>query len=475
MPYAFAEHVSGGAWKAMPHLRYIGKKILDAISNGNGRLIINMPVRMGKSFFISYWLPIWYLDNYPNKRVILAAYGAELATEWGRRVRNEFAVNPMLSTKLREDSHAAGRWHTPEGGGMMTAGVGGAISGFGGDLILADDLIKNWQEAHSFQSKNMLWEWWKSTFFTRKEPGATVILAMTRWSDDDICARLIADQPEEWKVVRLPALAEDNDPLGRVPGAPLCPERYSLEAMQNDRRDVGAAVWSALYQQNPESYSSGRLYGQFSAENIEPEIKLRSDLPLCLAIDWNIDPGMNAVIGQYDNIQDMFYVINNIHEPRMDVRGLVDALQKWLNQPAFRWHPGGIFPWPDLHIFGDATGNNQWAGTSESCYDILKQKLNQLGLKYRVRVPNKNGPVREGIDTVNEALRDIDGKIHVKIHPRNNYLIEDFKKLKPDQHGLIDKREHALSHSSDSFRYWCTYLRPLWRYSKKDKIGGRLG
>ena len=331
--------------------------------------------------------------------------------------------------------------------------------------------MKNWQEAHSFQAKNVLYDWWKSTFFTRKEPHATVIAAMTRWTDDDICARVLADQPDQWTVIRLPALAESNDPLGRQPGAPLCPERYSLQALQNDRRDVGAAVWMALYQQNPESYGAGRLYGQFSTSNIDPLVRLVANLPLCLAVDFNIDPGMHGLLGQYDNVSDTFRIVYEFHGPRMDVRQMADAFAAWLRQPAH----GGQFPWPELHVFGDASGTSQWAGTAESCYDILKQKLNTMNLKYRVRVPNANPPVRERIDTVNEALKDVEGHNHVVIHPRCTRLLDDFRKLKPDQHGLIDKKEHALSHASDAAGYFIGYLRPLWRHGKRNQIGARMG
>jgi hypothetical protein len=99
---------------------------------GGGRLIVNMPPGHGKSSFLSKWVPCWLLDLVPDWRVIMASHGAELATEWGRAVRNELEQNEHLTTRLRPDSKAAHRWHTGQGGGMYATGVGGGITGFRG-------------------------------------------------------------------------------------------------------------------------------------------------------------------------------------------------------------------------------------------------------------------------------------------------------------------------------------------------------
>jgi hypothetical protein len=460
-PHTFAVKASRGKWLLSRHLEYIGRLVTNTIIQGNGRLILNMPVRHGKSFFMSYWLPTWYLSTFPDNRVILAAYGEEIATEWGRRVRNEFASNPMLTNMLREDSKAAGRWNTPQGGGMMVAGVGGALSGFGANLILCDDLIKNWQEAHSYTTTMALRDWWRSTLFTRKEPGATVIVAMTRWTDDDVCAWLQTENPGEWTVIKLPALAGTNDPLGRSEGQPLWPERFDETALMQERRAAGASVWASLYQQNPE-LGSDRLYRRFAPANEDASIQGRADLPLMTCWDFNILPGNHVEIFQYDRDRDTLLFLDEIYEERLDVRRACEQLLA--RRQCYRCDTR-----QPLQIFGDATGGSQWAGSGESCYDIMRLALRTI--PHALHIPASNPPVIDRINTVNEALCDVENKIHVKIHPRCVRLLEDLRKMKPDAQGLEDKHDSKLSHSASAAGYAICYLRPLW--AKREPIRGR--
>jgi hypothetical protein len=466
-PHLYAAEAGGGRWKMYSHLRFIGNRIADAVARGGGRIIVNCPPRCGKSELISHWTPVWFLDNLPHKRVILASYGDALAGDFGRAARNEFESNPRCRVRLRQDSTSAQRWNTPQGGGMIVAGVGGPLSGRGFDLGIIDDPVKNWQEAHSFQSKQVLWEWFHSTFTTRAEPGATVVIAMTRWSEDDLVARLLAENAERWEVISLPALAEEDDLLGRKAGEPLFPARYDVQALTEIRRDVGQAVWDALYQQRPGSLGGNRLYDNFSTENIDDTLGPRLDLPLQLAIDFNINPGMHVLIGQHDPKADLFVVLQEIHGPRMNIRSAMDEFERWLRGRG--WGRGSPFLWPELHVFGDASGSGQWAGTSESCYDIVRAKLQAMGVAYRVRILKANPPVRERIDTLNEALRDVENKIHFRLHSRCARLLADFRTQKADADGLPDKRDETLGHSVSAAGYWVHYLRPL-RLSQKQPM-----
>ena len=111
-------------------------------------MIVSMPPRHGKSELLSHWTPIWYLANYPNKRIILASYAADFAAVWGRKVRNTILTTD-IDINVIHDMSAASRWELSEGGGMVTAGVGGPITGRGADLLIVDDPIKNRQEAQS--------------------------------------------------------------------------------------------------------------------------------------------------------------------------------------------------------------------------------------------------------------------------------------------------------------------------------------
>ena len=470
-PHLYAAFASVGRWKMYPPLRHIGNRIARAVARGNGRLIVNCPPRHGKSELISHWTPVWFLDNLPQERVILCSYGDALAGDFGRTARNEFESNPCCRARLRADSTAAQRWNTPQGGGMITAGVGGPIAGKGFTLGILDDVFKNWQEAHSPQTKELVWEWFHSTFLTRAEPGATIVIAMTRWCEDDLVGRLLVENPRQWEVIRLPALAEEGDILGRKVGEALLPARYDADALAAIRRDVGIAVWQALYQQDPQPCAAGRVYQNFSAANIDDTLRLRLDLPLQLAFDFNVNPGMHVLIGQHDPQADLFVVFHEIHGPRMNVRQACQEFRQWLT--VHGWRQGGKLPWPELHVFGDATGNSQWMGTSESCYDIVRQCFSVWRLTYRVRRLPANPPIRERLDCVNEALCDVEGKIHLKVNPRCVRLLADFKTQKADANGLPDKRDEALGHSADAVGYWVDYLRPLWQ-THVQTPGGRF-
>ena len=121
----------GVPWKPYPYLRYIESRILAALRNPRGgRLIINIPPRLGKSFLVSKYLPLWYLECAPERSVMVTSYGDTLAQEWGRKVRDLLAL-PQLDTTVRRDVSATTRWETDLGGGMVTSGVGGPILGKG--------------------------------------------------------------------------------------------------------------------------------------------------------------------------------------------------------------------------------------------------------------------------------------------------------------------------------------------------------
>jgi hypothetical protein len=209
----------------------------------------------------SRWGPLWYLRRFPDRRVALASYGAELANEHGRWVRDTIDLHGGdegtldIGLRLRPTSKAANRWDlVGHDGGMVTTGIGGVLTGRGMHLGICDDPFKDAADASSPTVRRRAWDWWQSTFLTRLEPGGAVILILTRWHDDDIAGRLLADAEEasRWRVINLPAVAEKaDDALGRIHGEALWPERYDEEALTEIRRRVGGRVWNALYQQRP--------------------------------------------------------------------------------------------------------------------------------------------------------------------------------------------------------------------------------
>lgn len=255
-PAACAELLSGGRWRRAPHLDLLSQWLVDVAVGRRQRIIVTVPPRHGKSHLVSLWGCVWRLGLEPHRRIILASYEADFARHWGRAVRNQVAASfPDLGVKIADDSSAGHRWETAEGGGMVTTGVGGPMTGRGADLLVVDDPVKNAEEAASAVVREAVWDWWTSTARTRLEPRGGIALVQTRWHEDDLAGRLLrasADgSGEHWDHLNLPALAEDADALGRPAGAALWPERYDEDALATIRQGVGSRVWAALYQQRP--------------------------------------------------------------------------------------------------------------------------------------------------------------------------------------------------------------------------------
>jgi len=237
------------------HHRLLIKKLEQVALGEIDRLAVFMPPGAAKSTYSSILYAPWYYAQHPSHCLIAASHTSELAEKWGRRVRNLLAEHsPVLGVGLAPDSQAAGRWETNSGGEYFAAGVGGAISGRRADLVIIDDPIRSREDADSETVRDKTWDWYKSDLYTRLKPGGRIVLIQTRWHEDDLAGRLLADMQaggDHWEVISLPALAEDNDPLGRSVGQPLWPEWEDEANLERKRRAVGPRDWSALYQQRP--------------------------------------------------------------------------------------------------------------------------------------------------------------------------------------------------------------------------------
>lgn len=216
------------------------------------RLMVFMPPRHGKSEKASKRFPAWYLGRNPRRQIIGASYNSDLATDFGREVRN-IVASPEYSevfpaVRLRQDSRAADRMNTDQGGAYFACGVGTATTGRGAHLGLIDDPFKDREDADSEVQREKVWKWYRSTFFTRLMPGGAVIVIQTRWHEDDLAGRLLELQGRvedggEWTVLDLPAI----DSAGKA----LWPEWYDEAALERIRNTIGPREWSALYQQRP--------------------------------------------------------------------------------------------------------------------------------------------------------------------------------------------------------------------------------
>jgi predicted phage terminase large subunit-like protein len=241
-----------GLAPARHHLEML--KDLAALAGGGcDRLMLLLPPGSAKSTYASVIFPPWWFLRHPASAVIVACHTETLAWHFGRRVRRLVGEHAdVLGYGLARDERSAGRFSTTAGGQYFAAGVRGPITGRRADLVLVDDPIKSHAEADSAALRDGLWDWWRSELLTRLKPGGRVVLVMTRWHEDDLGGRLLASEAASWRVIRLPALAEADDPLGRAPGAPLWPEWEDAAALARKRLAVGPRVWSALYQQDPQ-------------------------------------------------------------------------------------------------------------------------------------------------------------------------------------------------------------------------------
>ncbi len=217
-----------------------------------------MPPRHGKSELTSRYFPAWYLGTFPDRRVIFTSYEADFAATWGRKARDllTYFGPEIFGVRVNQASSAADRWDIAgREGGMNTAGVRGPITGKGAHVLIIDDPVKNAEESRSPTIQEKTWDWYKSTAFSRLEPGGAVVLIMTRWHRNDLAGK-IQEQAAEfdhepWRIIKLPAIATgvDPDPLDRLPGEALWPERYSVADLEPNRADP--YWWGALYQQDP--------------------------------------------------------------------------------------------------------------------------------------------------------------------------------------------------------------------------------
>ena len=215
------------------------------------RLIINMPPRHTKSEFGSYLLPAWMVGKNPKLKIIQSTNTTELSVRFGRKAKaliDSPEYQQVFKTKLREDSQAAGKWETAQGGEYYAAGVGSAITGRGADLLIIDDPHSE-QDAMNSQALERTYEWYTSGPRQRLQPGGSIIVIMTRWNEKDLTGRLLNAQKEvkadQWEIIEFPAILPS--------GKPVWPEYWNLEDLEGVKASIPLSKWNAQYMQNPTS------------------------------------------------------------------------------------------------------------------------------------------------------------------------------------------------------------------------------
>lgn len=473
---------------------------------------------------VSHWFPVWYLEMFQRNRFILCSYEADFASKWGGKARDTAAANmDLLSMRFKTRNPAMHHWETTLGGAMMTAGVGGPITGKGANMLVIDDFVKNSQEANSLTVREGLWDWWLSTARTRLEPGAGVVVMATRWHSDDLIGRIINPDyqsekgtKEEWEVFCFPMLAEPDaenyyrrmgvkvndlrhdsmtdlsvrqklalrsdesnwrDMLGRRVGDALCPDRYDEGDAQRIRGGCMERVWYALYQQRPgDEADDGNVYGAFD-ESLHCRPLSRDDrMTLFVSMDFNVDP-MCLVIGQYrkgvgaGRITERVEILEEIilhdsNTPKMMERLLVE-LKKYKR---------GYSQY--IEVFGDAAGTQRSSQSQKSNWKIVAEyfTLDSTIMPQFLR-KKANPTIVDRVAAVNTMLLSADSNIRMFIDDvRCPMLCKDFKKVKwaqdsaGNKSGLLDKSDKDLTHISDATGYAIEYM-----FGLLGKTGGYKG
>jgi len=243
---------------ASKHQRVIIERLERVLRGDCNRLIICAPPGSAKSTYVSILFPAWFLCNFPDHSVIASSHTSELAERFGRRVRdliNEHSAD--FGIALRADTQAASRFQLVSGGEYLASGVGSAILGFRADLAVIDDPVRSREDAMSDVVRRSQWEWFNSDLKTRLKPQGRVVIISTRWAPDDLPGRLLRESEdgtgEKWESLILPAIAEENDPVGRKPGQFLWDDDdYGYASfLKKELATQSPLNWSALYQQRP--------------------------------------------------------------------------------------------------------------------------------------------------------------------------------------------------------------------------------
>ena len=326
----YLAYVNGEGWKRTRFAEYVARELQDFVEEESGNaydiLILESPPQHGKSMNVTEALPSWCLGRHPDWRVILASYNDDSAERFARRNREKiaaygeklFGLSIAGVNRATEFEVRAKRQRAP--GRLISRGILSGITGNSANLLLIDDPIKNRTEADSETRRSQLWDEWLNSLKSRLAAGAKVVVIMTPWHEDDLAARLAAGE-KNVRLVRIPVEAEENDPMGRAVGEPLCPElgkgkRWLEQFKQSYLGDAhgGERAWRALYQCAPRAEEGGvvkrawwRFYEKTDGERFAREV---------ISVDAAFKGGENndfvaiQVWGKRDNDYFLRYCLN---------------------------------------------------------------------------------------------------------------------------------------------------------------------
>lgn len=326
----YVKHVHQGSWKKTPFHRFLCKYVQNFVERPTDKpyeiLVIATPPQHGKSQSITETLPSWYLGRHKANHVIEVSYNEDFAIKFGRRNRRKIEEfgGDIFGLSLAKDNNRAVEFETTEHGGMISRGVGTGITGQPANLMIIDDPIKNKKEAFSKSRRDLIYEEWLMSMKTRLAPHSKVILIMTRWHEDDLAGRLLAEE-ENIKLLRFPCECEEkNDLLGREIGDALCPEigkdnKWLEEYKKGLISQEGSMTWNALFQGRPTAME-GNVIERDWWEYYE---ELPEDIPTYI---MSVDASFK------DDDQSDFVALQVWGKKHHDIY-LIDAVKKHLNFP----------------------------------------------------------------------------------------------------------------------------------------------
>lgn len=337
---AYVHYTHEGRYRHGRHTRYISK-VLEEIERKHAAgeptyTIFELPPRHSKSMTITETFPSFFIGKDPERRVIEISYGDSLARKFGRANREKIErFGPSIfDIHMDPRNSSVTNWGIKaEPGGMISAGIGGAITGEGADLLIIDDPIKNRREADSETYRSFLWNEWQDTLQTRLQPGAAVIILMTRWHEDDLIGRLLQQDPRKWNRVRLPVLAEENDLLGREEGEPLWGEYgFDIDWAERTKKAVGSRSWNALYMQSPRPAEGSLFKRQWVRYYKAPPAQF-DEIIQSWDLTFKDSKKSDFVVGQiWGRLEGMYYLLDQVRG-QMDFTSTLQAIRslsyKW--------------------------------------------------------------------------------------------------------------------------------------------------
>ncbi|MBC6311986.1 phage terminase large subunit [Listeria immobilis] len=337
----------GKRYNLLRHQKLIAEKLQKIIDGEQKHYIIEIPPQHGKSTVITETFPAYFLMRNPDKLAMVVSYSEELFKKFGRKNREKFRMyaNNLFGLNISSMSSSVSNWGIEDHlGELYSTSILGGATGRGSDLLIVDDPVKNRADADSKTMRDKVYSEWQDTFYSRLSASGSVIIIMTRWHEDDLAGRLLKKMSLPWEEIKIPAIAEENDLLGREIGEALAPEIGKDEKWAAQTKEVtGSRGWTALYQQRP-SPADGNIFKRQWIKYYVPdndfkkkyglgdEVKILPRLFDKSAQSWDLTfkdtKNSDFVAGHvWKRKQGEFFFIDREHD-RMDLPASINAINR---------------------------------------------------------------------------------------------------------------------------------------------------